>query len=117
MKEYDYIIVGAGIYGATVAERLANKGKSVLVIDKREHLAGNIYSYTDKETGIEVHKYGSHIFHTEDEEVWEYITRFTDFNNYVHTVKTRHNGKLYPMPINPHLLVEIFNDKIRKRRS
>jgi UDP-galactopyranose mutase len=100
MKEYDYIIVGAGIYGATVAERLANKGKSVLVIDKREHLAGNIYSYTDKETGIEVHKYGSHIFHTEDEEVWEYITRFTDFNNYVHTVKTRHNGKLYPMPIN-----------------
>ena len=100
MKEYDYIIVGAGIYGATVAERLASAGKKILIIDKRNHLAGNIYSYTDNETGIEVHKYGSHIFHTEDEEVWKYITQFSDFNDYVHTVNTRHNNKLYPMPIN-----------------
>lgn len=98
--DYDYLIVGAGIFGVTVAERLANVGKKVLVIDRRKHLAGNIYSYTDPETGIEVHKYGSHIFHTEMDEVWGYITKFTEFNDYVHTVNTRHDGKLYPMPIN-----------------
>ncbi len=96
----DYLIVGAGVFGATVAERLANAGKKVLVIDRREHLAGNIYSYTDSETGIEVHKYGSHIFHTESDEVWDYVTKFMDFNDYIHTVNTRHEGKLYPMPIN-----------------
>ena len=100
MDKYDFVIVGAGIFGATVAERLANVGKKVLVIDRRDHLAGNIYSYTDSETGIEVHKYGSHIFHTEMDEVWDYITKFTEFNDYVHTVNTRHEGKLYPMPIN-----------------
>ena len=96
----DYLVAGAGIFGATVAERLASAGKKVLVIDRRPHLAGNIYSYTDKETGIEVHKYGSHIFHTEMEEVWDYISKFMEFNNYTHTVDTRHEGKLYPMPIN-----------------
>ena len=100
MMKCDYIVVGAGIFGATVAERLADRGYSVLVIDRRDHIAGNIYSYTDDETGIEVHKYGSHIFHTEIDEVWDYITRFTEFNDYVHTVNTRHDGKLYPMPIN-----------------
>ena len=96
----DFLIVGAGIFGATLAERLASAGKKVLVIDRREHLAGNIYSYTDEETGIEVHKYGSHIFHTEMDEVWDYVTKFAEFNDYVHTVDTRHDGKLYPMPIN-----------------
>ena len=100
MEKFDYLVVGAGIFGATVAERLASAGEKVLVIDRREHLAGNIYSYKDPETGIEVHKYGSHIFHTEIDEVWDYITKFTEFNNYVHKVNTRHNGKLYPMPIN-----------------
>ncbi len=100
MEKYDYLVVGAGIFGATVAERLATNNKKVLVIDRRSNLAGNIYSETDKETGIELHKYGSHIFHTESDEVWDYITQFSDFNNYVHTVDTRHAGKLYPMPIN-----------------
>ena len=99
-QQVDYLVVGAGIFGATVAERLASAGKKVLVIDRREHLAGNIYSYTDKETGIEIHKYGSHIFHTEMDEVWDYIIKFTEFNDYTHTVNTRHEGKLYPMPIN-----------------
>ena len=98
--QYDFVIAGAGIFGATVAERLSAAGKKVLVVEKREHLAGNIYSYTDPETGIEVHKYGSHIFHTESDEVWDYLTQFCEFNDYVHTVNTRHNGKLYPMPIN-----------------
>ena len=100
MDNHDYLVVGAGIYGATVAERLATAGKKVLVIDRRSHLAGNIYSYTDEETRIEVHKYGSHIFHTEIDKVWDYITKFANFNDYVHTVNTNHNGKLYPMPIN-----------------
>ncbi|MBQ6486392.1 UDP-galactopyranose mutase [Candidatus Saccharibacteria bacterium] len=98
--KFDLIVVGAGFYGATVAERAASENKKVLVIDRREHLAGNAYSYKDEKTGIEIHKYGSHIFHTEDEEVWNYITKFTEFNDYIHTVPTRHAGKLYPMPIN-----------------
>lgn len=100
-KDYQYIVVGAGIFGAVVAERLAKtKNTPVLVIEKRGHLAGNIYSYTDPKTGIEVHKYGSHIFHTESNKVWDYLSRFAEFNNYIHTVNTRHAGKLYPMPIN-----------------
>lgn len=100
MSEYDYLIVGAGVFGATAAERLADAGFKVLVIDRRDHVAGNVYSYTDAKTGIEVHKYGSHIFHTELDDVWGYVTRFAKFNDYVHTVDTRHDGKLYPMPIN-----------------
>lgn len=100
IKDYDYVVAGAGIFGAVVAERLASHGHSVLVVEKRNHIAGNIYSYTDEETGIEIHKYGSHIFHTELDEVWDYITRFTEFNDYTHTVNTRYRGKLYPMPIN-----------------
>ena len=98
--KFDLVVVGAGFYGATVAERMASKGKKVLVLDRREHVAGNAYSYRDEATGIEIHKYGSHIFHTENDEVWDYITKFTEFNDYVHTVPTRHDGKLYPMPIN-----------------
>lgn len=100
VKDYRYIVAGAGIFGAIIAERLASKGNHVLVVEKRDHIAGNIYSYTDEETGIEVHKYGSHIFHTESDEVWDYITKFTKFNDYTHTVNTRYQGKLYPMPIN-----------------
>lgn len=100
VKDYKYIVAGAGIFGAIIAERLASKGNHVLVVEKRDHIAGNIYSYTDEETGIEVHKYGSHIFHTELDEVWDYITKFTEFNNYTHAVDTRYQGKLYPMPIN-----------------
>lgn len=100
VKDYKYIVAGAGIFGAIIAERLASKGNHVLVVEKRDHIAGNIYSYTDEETGIEVHKYGSHIFHTEHEDVCEYITKFTEFNDYTHTVDTRYQGELYPMPIN-----------------
>lgn len=112
MEKSDYLVVGAGIFGATVAERLANAGKKVLVIDRREHLAGNIYSYTDTETGIEIHKYGSHIFHTEIDDVWGYITAFTEFNEYTHTVNTRHDGKLYPMPINLDTVNLLYNTKM-----
>jgi UDP-galactopyranose mutase len=100
VKDYKYIVAGAGIFGAIIAERLASRGENVLVVEKRDHIAGNIYSYTDEETGIEVHKYGSHIFHTEHEDVWKYITKFTEFNDYTHTVDTRYQDELYPMPIN-----------------
>ena len=99
-ENYDYIVVGAGIFGAVIAERLASKNKKILVLDRRKHIAGNIYSYEDPETGIDVHEYGSHIFHTKYDDVWEYINKFIEFNDYVHTVNTRHDGKLYPMPIN-----------------
>ena len=100
VEDYKYIVAGAGIFGAIIAERLASKGNHVLIVEKRDHIAGNIYSYTDEKTGIEVHKYGSHIFHTELDEVWDYITKFTEFNDYTHTVNTCYNGELYPMPIN-----------------
>lgn len=109
MNNYDYIIVGAGIFGAVVAQKLAEKDKKVLIIDRRSHLAGNIYSYTDEETGIEIHKYGSHIFHTEHDDVWDYITKYGEFNNYIHTVDTRHDGKLYPMPINLDTINLLYN--------
>ena len=108
-KKYDYIVVGAGIFGAVIAERLASKNKNVLVVDRRDHIAGNIYSKIDKATGIEVHKYGSHIFHTKDDDVWNYLSKFADFNNYVHTVNARHNNKLYPMPINLETINKFYN--------
>ena len=117
MKEYDYLVVGAGIFGATVAERLASANKKILVIDKRKNVAGNIYSYTDEETKIEVHEYGSHIFHTEIDEVWNYITRFAEFNDYVHMVNTRHNGKLYPMPINLDTINLLYGTNMDAKRA
>lgn len=109
VKDYKYIVAGAGIFGAIIAERLASKGNHVLVVEKRDHIAGNIYSYTDEETGIEVHKYGSHIFHTEHEDAWEYITKFTEFNDYTHTVDTRYQGELYPMPINLDTINKLYS--------
>ena len=112
MERVDYLIVGAGIFGATVAERLADAGKKILVIDRREHLAGNIFTYVDEETGIDVHKYGSHIFHTEIDEVWDYVTKFIEFNDYTHTVDTRHEGKLYPMPINLDTINLLYGTKM-----
>lgn len=95
------LIVGAGFYGAVIAERIANDlKKPVTIIDKRSHIGGNSYSYTDEKTNIEVHKYGSHLFHTSDEQVWEYLNRFTSFNSYQHRVYTQYKGKVYTMPIN-----------------
>lgn len=96
----DYIIVGSGFFGAVCAERLASVGKKVLMLEKRNHIGGNSWSAIDPETGIEVHKYGSHIFHTANPRVWEYLNRFTKFNDYRHTVWTTHKGKVYSMPIN-----------------
>lgn len=98
MKQYDYLIVGAGLFGAVFARRAADAGKRVLVIDKRDHIAGNIYT---KETeGINVHVYGAHIFHTSDKTVWEYVNRFAEFNNYVNCPIARYKDELYNMPFN-----------------
>lgn len=117
VKDYKYIVAGAGIFGAIIAERLASRGENVLVVEKRDHIAGNIYSYTDEETGIEVHKYGSHIFHTELDEVWDYITKFTEFNNYTHTVNTRYQGELYPMPINLDTINKLYGTNMEAEEA
>lgn len=99
--EYDLLVVGAGIFGLTVAERMASElSKNVLVIDKRDHIGGNCYSEFDEETGIECHKYGAHLFHTSNEQVWEYVNRFTDFTHYAHKVYITHKGEVFSMPIN-----------------
>jgi UDP-galactopyranose mutase len=98
---YDYLVVGAGFFGSVVAERIANDlGSRVLIIDKRPHIGGNCYSDTEPETGIEVHRYGSHIFHTSSKKVWDYITSFTEFNSYHHQVLTTYKNRVYQMPIN-----------------
>ena len=107
--EYDVLIVGAGLFGLTIAERLANEsGKKVLIIDKRNHIGGNCYSEFDSETGIECHKYGAHLFHTSLENVWEYVNRFTAFTKYVHKVYTTHDGVVYPLPINLGTINQFF---------
>jgi UDP-galactopyranose mutase len=96
-----YLVVGAGFFGAVIAERIAaDLGQQVLVIDRKPHIGGNSWSAADLETGIECHCYGSHIFHTANREVWEYINRFTSFNSYRHRVLTLYQGKVFQMPVN-----------------
>lgn len=105
----DVLIVGAGLFGLTMAERLSSElGKQVLLIDKRDHIGGNCYSEFDPETGIECHKYGAHLFHTSLEPVWEYANRFTGFTNYIHKVYTTHAGEVFPMPINLGTINQFF---------
>ncbi len=95
---YDYLIVGSGLYGAVFARIMKDCGKSVLVIDKREHIGGNCY--TEEIEGINVHKYGAHIFHTNDKEVWEFVNRYADFNRYTNSPVANYNGELYSLPFN-----------------
>lgn len=107
---HDIVIVGSGLFGLTIAERCANElGLKVLVIDKRDHIGGNAYSEPDPRTGIEIHKYGAHLFHTSNERVWEYVNRFTSFTPYVHHVYTTHDGVVYPMPINLGTINQFFS--------
>ena len=96
----DLVVVGAGLYGLTVAERAAARGLDVVVLDRRDHIGGNAWSEVEPSTGIEVHRYGAHLFHTSNERVWQYVNRFTAFTDYVHRVWTVHRGEVYPMPIN-----------------
>ncbi len=96
--KYDYLVVGAGLYGAVFAQQAAEKGKKVLVIDKRPNVAGNVY--TKKQEGINVHQYGAHIFHTNNQKVWQYITRFAEFNRFTNSPVANYKGELYSLPFN-----------------
>ena len=98
MKAYDYVVIGAGLYGAVFAREAVKKGKKVLVIDKRSNIAGNVY--TEQVEGIHVHKYGAHIFHTNDTKVWKYIMRFAEFNRFTNSPVANYRGELYSLPFN-----------------
>jgi UDP-galactopyranose mutase len=105
----DLVIVGSGLFGLTIAERCANDlGLGVLMLDRRPHVGGNAYSAPEPETGIEVHQYGAHLFHTSNKRVWEYVNRFTAFTNYQHRVFSIFEGKVYPLPINLATICEYF---------
>ncbi|MCT2339515.1 UDP-galactopyranose mutase [Corynebacterium sp. p3-SID1056] len=106
---YDLIVVGSGFFGLTVAEQAASElGKRVLIVEKREHLGGNAYSEKDPDTGIEVHKYGAHLFHTSNKRVWEYVNRFTEFTDYQHRVFAMHDGTAYQFPMGLGLINQFF---------
>ena len=107
--KYDFLIVGAGLFGSTFAQQAKEMGKTCLIIDKRDHTAGN--AYTEKVEGINVHKYGPHIFHTSDETVWNYVNRFAEFNPYVNRPKVNYKGKIYSFPINLLTLYQMFGVK------
>ena len=106
---YDLIVVGSGFFGLTVAEQAASElGKRVLVVEKRNHIGGNAYSEKEPDTGIEVHKYGAHLFHTSNERVWEYVNRFTSFTDYQHRVFAMHDGTAYQFPMGLGLINQFF---------
>lgn len=105
--KYDYLIVGAGLYGAVFAHELTKRGKRCLVIDRRNHIAGNIY--TKEVSGINVHQYGAHIFHTSDREVWEYVNQFAEFNNYINSPVAVYKDELYNLPFNMNTFSKMWN--------
>ncbi len=104
---YDYLVVGAGLFGAIFAREAADRGKSVLVIEKRDHIAGNIY--TKEVEGINVHEYGAHIFHTNNKLVWNYINRFAEFNRYTNSPVANYNGEIYSLPFNMYTFNKMWN--------
>ncbi len=109
MDKPDLVVVGSGFFGLTVAERCANElGLKVLVLERRHHLGGNAYSEAEPETGIEVHVYGAHLFHTSNQKVWDYVTRFTEFTGYQHRVFARYQGQVYSFPMNLALINQFF---------
>lgn len=108
--KYDYLIVGSGLFGACVANRLKNMGKKVLVIEKRNHVGGNVY--TENIEGINVHKYGAHIFHTDYKDVWDYVNSFVEFNRYTNSPIARIGNEIYNMPFNMNTFSKIWSDVI-----
>lgn len=115
---HDYLVVGAGLFGGVIAERIANElGRNVLVIDRRPHIGGNCYSLYDEGTGIEYHKYGTHIFHTSSAKVWHYITKFTEFNGYHHQVLTTYRNRVYQMPINLETINAFYNMSLTPQQA
>lgn len=110
LNQYDIVVAGAGFFGATIAERVASElGKRVLVLDRRNHIGGNAYTSTCPETGIEVHNYGAHLFHTPNRQVWDYVNQFSAFTGYQHRVKTTDGQQVYSMPINLGTICQFFN--------
>ena len=107
MSNYDYLIVGAGLYGAVFAHEAKKAGKSCLVIDKREHIAGNIY--TKEVDGIQVHEYGAHIFHTSNKEIWDYVNQFAEFNQYINSPVAVYKDELYNLPFNMNTFSKMWN--------
>ena len=105
--KYDYLVVGAGLYGAVFAYEAKKKGKTCLVIDKRDHIAVNIYC--ENVSGINVHKYGAHIFHTSDKKIWEYVNQFAEFNNYINSPVARYKNELYNLPFNMNTFSKMWN--------
>lgn len=107
--KYDYLIVGAGLFGAVFAHEAVSKGKKCLVIDRRSHIAGNIYTY--EQEGINVHRYGAHIFHTSDKSIWEYVNRFAEFNNYINSPVAVYKDELYNLPFNMNTFSKMWGIK------
>lgn len=107
--KYDYLVVGAGLFGSVCAHELHKRGKSVLVIEKREHIGGNVY--TEDQEGIQVHKYGAHIFHTNDKEIWEYVNSFVEFNRFTNSPLANYKGKLYNLPFNMNTFYQLWGTK------
>lgn len=105
-KKYDYLIVGSGLFGATFAYEATKRNKTCLVLEKRDHISGNIY--TENIEGINVHKHGAHIFHTSDKEIWDYINQFADFNNYINSPIANYKGKLYNLPFNMNTFYQMW---------
>ena len=122
MYKYDYLIVGSGLFGSVFAQQAREAGKRVLVIDKRPHIGGNVY--TEVIEGIHVHKYGAHIFHTNDRKVWEYVNRFADFNRFTNSPVANYHGELYSLPFNMYTFYQMWGvttpqqamDKIEEQR-
>lgn len=106
---YDYLIVGAGLFGAVCAHELNKKGKKTLVIDRRDHIAGN--AYTENNDGIQVHKYGAHIFHTNDKQIWEYVNSFVEFNRFTNSPLASYKNKLYNLPFNMNTFYQLWGVK------
>lgn len=108
MKKYDYLIVGAGLFGSTFAYEMSKQGKKCLVIDRRNHIGGNIYC--EDINGINVHKYGAHIFHTSDKQIWDYVNSFAEFNNYINSPIANYKGELYNLPFNMNTFTKLWSD-------
>ena len=123
MKPYDYLIVGAGLYGAVSAQMLTRQGKKCLVVEKRPHIGGNVY--TEKIEDINVHKYGAHIFHTNDKKVWQYVNHFAEFNRFTNSPVANYHGELYSLPFNMYTFNRMWGvttpqqaeEKIRQQRE
>lgn len=113
VPRHDFLVVGSGLFGAVFAQQCVEHGRSVLVVEKRDHVGGNCHSEEHEDTGIIVHRYGTHIFHTPNRGIWEYVNRFSEFTRYRHRVLTMHRGRVFPMPINLGTINAFFGVTLR----